>query len=155
MAGYGYGDGYTGMGTGWVYRVGNTGPWTHPARCSRRTPEAPAKRAPEPCRGGVGGCGVRTYRGRRGRLLYPPLRGPVGLQPPWYRTRLIPALQPIGATFDLIFSNVSQNRRVSSKSVHEACHSPCFKNEAQKSPLDFLRFLYSLAFSHKELMGCF
>ena len=32
---------------------------------------------------------------------------------------------------------------------------PIFKNGSQKSPLDFLRFPHSGAFSHKELMGHF
>ena len=51
--------------------------------------------------------------------------------------------------------NVKQNAGVSPKSVDKACHSPCFQNELQKSPLDFLGIPFLPAFSHKELMGHF
>ena len=59
---------------------------------------------------------------------------------------------PIGARFDLIFTKVSQNGEVSPKYVYKACHSPYSQNEAQKSPLEILRFPFPQAFSHKELM---
>ena len=59
------------------------------------------------------------------------------------------------ARFKVIFSKVSQNREVSSVFVEKACHSPCFQNGCQKSPLEILRFPKMPAFSHKELMGCF
>ena len=59
------------------------------------------------------------------------------------------------ARFHDIFYKVSQNRRVSLKSVEKACHSPYFPKRSQKSPLDFLRFPFCVAFSHKELMGRF
>ena len=52
-------------------------------------------------------------------------------------------------------SKSCQNRRVSPKSHEKAYHSPCFQNGLRNSPLDFLRFLFSLAFSPKELMGPF
>ena len=59
------------------------------------------------------------------------------------------------ARFQVKYTKVSQNDEVSPKSVHEACHSPYSQNGLQKSALGFLGFLYSLAFSHKELMGGF
>ena len=40
----------------------------------------------------------------------------------------IPASQPIKARFQSIYLKVSLKSRVSAKSVHEAWHSPCFKN---------------------------
>ena len=39
--------------------------------------------------------------------------------------------------------------------MHKACHSPYFQNGLQKSALGILRFTFSVAFSHKELMGHF
>ena len=62
---------------------------------------------------------------------------------------------PIKARFNLILLKYSQNRVVSPKYVHKACHSPYIQNGSQKSPLRILRFPYSLAFSHKELLGPF
>ena len=59
------------------------------------------------------------------------------------------------ARFDLISQEYSQNRIVSPKYVHKACHSPYIQNWVQKSPLGFLRFPILAAFSHKELMGPF
>ena len=59
------------------------------------------------------------------------------------------------ARFQVNSTKLSQNGRVSPKSVHEAWHTPCFQNGPQKSPLDISRFPFSLAFSHKELMGHF
>ena len=50
---------------------------------------------------------------------------------------------------------VKRNPRVSPKSVEKACHSPCFTFGLQKSALEILRFSFSPAFSHKELMGHF
>ena len=46
----------------------------------------------------------------------------------------------------------SQNGEVSPKSVEKACHSPYFQKAVKNSPLDFLRFPFPVAFSHKELM---
>ena len=59
------------------------------------------------------------------------------------------------ARIDLILLEVSQKRVVSLKYVNKACHSPYFQNAAVKSPLEILRFPFSIAFSHKELMGYF
>ena len=59
------------------------------------------------------------------------------------------------ARISLILLKVSQNGEVSWKSVEKACHSPYLQKRSQKSPLDFLRFPFSVAFSHKELMGRF
>ena len=57
------------------------------------------------------------------------------------------------ARIDLIFLKLSQNPGVSPKYVQKACHSPCFQNGLQMSPLEISRFPFSPAFSHKELMG--
>ena len=54
-----------------------------------------------------------------------------------------------------ILLKVSQNGRVSPENVNKASHSPYSQNGSRKSALEILRFLYSLAFSHKELMGRF
>ena len=66
-----------------------------------------------------------------------------------------PASWPIRARIQLNFSKVSQNGQVSPEYVHKACHSPCFQNLVQKSALEILRFPFSPAFSHKELMTLF
>ena len=62
---------------------------------------------------------------------------------------------PIRARFQVISGKVSQNGGVSPKYVQKAYVSPCFQNAAQKSPLEILRFPFSSAFSHKELMAHF
>ena len=55
-----------------------------------------------------------------------------------------------GARFHLISYKVSQNAEVSPKYVKKASHSPYSQKRVQKSPLQFLRFPFSVAFSHKE-----
>ena len=86
---------------------------------------------------------------------HPP--GPVGHLrcPPWCRPPLFAASWPIRARFQSFSLKVSQNREVSPKKCQKASHSPYLQNSSQKSPLDFLRFLFSSAFSPKELMGLF
>ena len=69
--------------------------------------------------------------------------------------RANPASWPIVARFQSFYCKVSQNHRVSPKSVEKAYHSPYFQNGSQKSPLEKLRFPFLLAFSHKELLGPF
>ena len=70
---------------GWVIRVGNTGEYL-PSHTARGEVDPPAKRAPEAPQGleWVGG----ASSGVRGLFQVPPLRGPVGLQPPctWARS---------------------------------------------------------------------
>ena len=115
-----------------------------------------AKRAPEPpAGGGVGGHSARTYRRLYGPRYHP--SGPVGslLDPPCTWVLGIAASWPIRARYHLIYYKVSQNAEVSPKYVEKAYHSPCFTFSVQKSPLDFLGFPFSTAFSHKELMGRF
>ena len=92
---------------------------------------------------------VRTHHSLRSGPLQPTLWASAGAP------RANPASWPIPARFDLILLKLSQNGIVSSKSVQKACHSPYFQNLVQKSPLGFLRFPISSAFSHKELMGHF
>ena len=151
-------------------RDGYGGPWyrgiptrpvpTQPAR--KKPTEDPgsspstAERAPEgSCREpGVGGTGTAGVTVGGVGQDHPP--GPVGaLQAPPCPSLANAHLGPIRARFHDILLKVSQNPIVSPKSVEKACHSPYLQNEAQKSPLDFLRFLYSSAFSHKELMAAF
>ena len=91
-----------------------------------------------------------------GRLLHPPLRGPVGpCGPSLVQDPRNAASQPIRARFMYIYCKVSQNRGVSPIFVEKACHSPYLQNGLRKSALGFLRFPYLRAFSHKELMGHF
>ena len=142
----------------WVYRVGNTGYYrapTNPALKSTRRP-ATAGSGPSP-QGRVGrkqGAGPGGDGGWDGPGTTP--AGPVGSQdPPCTGTSQIAASWPIRARFHLIFYKVSQKAGVSPKYVEKACHSPCLQNGSQKSPLDFLGFPYSAAFSHKELSGHF
>ena len=66
-----------------------------------------------------------------------------------------PASWPIRARLRVLLAKLSQNRIVSPKSVDKAYHSPYFQNGLGMSPLGFLRFPFSLAFSHKELSGHF
>ena len=150
--------------TGWVYRVGIPGwvpgraiPGYYPAP-ARKGP-CTAKRAPEGLQGlewVVHGAWTR-HPVRPGSCTHP--LGPVGpLQgPPWYRTlpRANPASWPIRARLPSFYCKVSQNRIVSPNCVEKASHSPYFQNELQKSALEILRFPFSAAFSHKELMGRF
>ena len=93
---------------------------------------------------------------RRGRAMVPTLRArsvhPVALP------GTIPlGMPPLGQYGEIsaLFSKVSQNDEVSPKYVHKASHSPYIQNGSQKSPLGFLRFPISVAFSHKELIGPF
>ena len=44
---------------------------------------------------------------------------------------------------------------MSPENVNKAYHSPYFQNGSQKSALEFLRFPFLVAFSHKELIGLF
>ena len=75
--------------------------------------------------------------------------------PPWYGYPLTAASGPIRARFTSYSSKVSRNGRVSPENVQKACHSPCFQNGLGMSALDILRFPFSAAFSHKELMAYF
>ena len=146
-----------GVGTGWVpgWGMGLGGYWegyTGVLPSARK--EVPNQRSGprKPLLGaGVGGLGTGCVRApdttHSGPLV---LRGP--LRCIWASPRANAASQPIRARFDLISWKLSQNRVVSPKMSEKACHSPYSQNAAQKSPLEFLRFPYFLAFSHKELM---
>ena len=151
--------GCTGMGgTGWVYRGGYTGwvyrgvlPGEYPAaRGANPTSGAGPGRPAGPGVGGWGAAGVTGYGGRDG---YPPPCGPGqasrGL--PWGYPRRCPPRANM-ARFDLFLLKVSQNDEVSTLFHEKACHSPYFQNGVRLSPLDFLRFPFRAAFSHKELM---
>ena len=86
--------------------------------------------------------------------------GPVG-PASWPSLYLGPAFQskrranPQNLRINDIFSKVSQNDEVSPENVNKAYHSPYSQIGLRKSPLDFLRFPFSPAFSGKELMGLF
>ena len=146
------------MVPGWVYweGAGWAIPGTHPAARFARgecpySEAGPRKALQGP---GVGWYGCSDVRWA-GRLLDPPC-GPG--RSPWALPGLGPSECPPRANrarFDLILLKVSQNSQVSPKSVYKACHSPYFQNGSQKSALDFLRFPFVAAFSHKELMGPF
>ena len=146
-AGWYLGGVYRGMGTGWV--VG--GVYRYPAQLLGEGPHD-SEAGP-----GSPGTGLEWVVMRsRARYAQTHPAGPVGpmLGPPWSGLRFS-ASGPIRARFLLISYKVSQNREVSSKSVHEASHSPYSQNGVQKSPLGFLGFPVLPAFSHKELMGLF
>ena len=145
----GYQGGYTGWCTGWVYRGSTTQP-------SSTLLEEPNQRSGprNPCRGGVGGLGGRTGDGG-GYGPETTLRArSVPAAPPCLRTSEC-RLTANRARFQQYSSKVSQNDEVSTEYVNKACHSPYSQNDAQMSPLEILRFPYSVAFSGKELMGHF
>ena len=123
----------------------------HAARGANPTSAAGPGRPAGP---GVGGWGAADVLGRRrGRLSGTTLRArSVPLAPPCPRYPQNAASGPIGARFHLISYKLSENGVVSPKSVEKACVSPYFQNGVQKSPLNILRFPFSLAFSHKELL---
>ena len=139
-----------GMGIGWY---GEGIPGTQPT-CSRRSPvqRSGPRRA---CRARSG-----WYWGPGARCSMTHPAGPVG-PPAVALPGHASAFQSNGranrekARFHDISLKVSQKTRVSPKSVHKACHSPCLQNGLEKSPLDILRFPIIAAFSHKELMGLF
>ena len=136
---------------GYGDRVGNTG-WVIPGPRTEPTQVLTAKRAPDcpagagsgwsgPC--GVGGSQNPPFGPGRSMLALP---GSGTLECRLWANR---------ARFDDILLKVSQNGEVSAVYVEKACHSPCFQNEPQKSPLEIPRFPFCAAFSHKELMGHF
>ena len=136
-----------GMGTGGygegLYRV-PTDLWKAEPQTAKRAPEAPA-------RGWSGWSEVQRPPGSQNPPFGPGRSSQLALP----GSGTLPASWPIGARFDLISKKHSQNGEVSPKSVQKACHSPYFQNGLRKSPLGFLRFPFSPAFSHKELMGLF
>ena len=90
-----------------------------------------------------------------GRLLdHPP--GPVGsLWDPPCPGPLECRLRANTARLRSFSQKLSQNGEVSPEMSEKASHSPYFQNGLQKSALDFLRFPFLAAFSHKELMVAF
>ena len=88
-------------------------------------------------------------------LQNPPLQALRAFRARFAGSGPLPASWLIGARFDLISVKFSQNDEVSPKSVEKASVSPYFQNGLQISPLDFLGFPFSPAFSCKELMGLF
>ena len=144
---YGLGRVY-GWVPGWVIRVGIPGSTPSHLESGGLT----AKRAPE----GPQGLEWVVSLQRAPELQYPPtpLRSGArfaGTGP----LPGIPASGPIRTRFNLRYTKVSQNGRVSPKSVEKACHSPCSQNGSQMSPLQILRFPIWPAFSPKELMTLF
>ena len=137
-----------GYGTRWVPGRGIPVPSQLLARRSQNQRSGPGS----PCQGaGVVGSGAGCARVPRPTHSGPlDLRGPLRWSGPSPRAKA--ASWSIRARFHLISIKVSQNDGVSPKYVEKACHSPCFQNGSRKSPLDFLGFPYSSAFSHKELM---
>ena len=147
--------GYTGVGTGWVYQGGYTGGTTRaPSDLVKRRHDSGA---------GPGAALQGRWSGwsccsAPGASATPPtpdpcrvFRGPLR----WVAPRANAASGPITARFNLILLNYSQNHEVSPKYVEKACLSPYIQKPVQKSPLGFLRFPFSLAFSGKELLGHF
>ena len=130
-------DGYWGRVAGWVYRVGNTG--TYPvAICPRAEVPQPASDCREralPCRGRVGWKQVGTDpfacpSTRNPRT--PPLRGPVAAPRapgPWGS---LGAPRSKRARFHVISWKVSEDGKVSPKSVEKAWHSPYIPKRGRK-----------------------
>ena len=132
-------------------RVGNTGV-QHQGPDIAKGADPDSEAGPGSPRGaGVGGLGLRNTPG-------PPTQPPtlrarsVPAGPPWWLGGLFTASGPIRARFDLISQEVSQNGQVSPEKRKKACHSPYIQNGLEISPLDFLRFPFWPAFSHKELL---
>ena len=147
--------------SGWVYWVGIPGGYTgglyrgttQPPRGDLQTQRSGPRKA---CRA-WSGWGLEV--GRAPAVVFGGGTAPRTTLRARSGTRPLPVLGPLecrlwakGARFHLISHKVSQKARVSPKYVEKACHSPYLQNGLQKSPLDFLRFRFSLAFSHKELM---
>ena len=149
----------------WVYRAGYCMPGGYLGGLYRVLPSHPAPREEDhpdseagpgsPSRGWSGWSGWSgrvSPRGRSGPPCGPGRSTPGGPPCPSLAKA---ASGPIRARFKVNLLKVSQNGLVSPKYVNKACHSPCFQNELQMSALDFLRFPFLTAFSHKELMGRF
>ena len=148
----------TGMGTGWVvpgwvYR--GVLP-SHPATLLEEDPRSRQRSGPRRPPAGrlewvVCGSGRTGVRRRRRALTHHSLRsGPLRWSVPsecrpWANR----------ARFNVISQKLSENGQASPKSVEKAYHSPYFQNGSRISPLGFLRFPISPAFSHKELIGPF
>ena len=111
-----------------------------------------AERAPEAPGRGWSGWSLRAAPYVRTHPSGPVL-SPAGSLPGAPRAN--PGSWPIRARFHVFLVKHCQNRGVSPKCVEKASVSPCFQNGLGKSPLRFLRFPYSPAFSHKELSGHF
>ena len=148
------------VGTGWVLggAIPGQGEYYPAAKQGRR----PATAGSGPCRGQggseAGPAPPRSNGGGGDGPRYHPCGArsvPASRAFPVPGTSQIAASWPITATFHPYFSKVSQNHGVSPKYPEKACHSPCIQNGPRKSPLEILRFSYSSAFSHKELMGHF
>ena len=143
---------------GWVYQGGvyRGGYQGGLYRCT----QPPARGGPSDSEAGpVGPCQGAGVGGHWGRAYWASGDHPCGARSdPWSSLsppRANAASWPIAARLSVIFSKVSQNGQVSSRSVNKACHSPCSQNWLRKSPLGILRFLFRPAFSHKELMDVF
>ena len=147
----GYQGGYTRVGIpGWVYRG------VLPSHPSSRGASPDSEAGPGgPLQGvwsGWSGCSGRTVGGTG---YIPTLRARSVL---WPSLGYTPLQCPPGtnmARIDLISHKVSQNQEVSPEMLEKACHSPYFQNWVQMSPLGFLGFPFSRAFSGKELMTLF
>ena len=126
-------------------RDGYTGYYPPTARGEAWT----AKRAPEaPTRGWSGWSRARTsQRSPTHPLQASGLPGPASLVGSQNA-----ASGPIRARLRSNLCKVSQNSEVSPKYVQKACHSPCFQNGSEISPLEILNIPFLAAFSHKELM---
>ena len=143
--------GYTGV----VYRVGTGEGYTGTQPAARGDLQIPAKRARSPAGGGVVGIWRSGALGDGGQLPGPPcgpgrVPGTLPVLGP-----AIPALQPIGR--DSITFSI---KLVKTAKCHQECRKrpvivPIFQNGSQMSALEIPRFPFSVAFSHKELMGLF
>ena len=139
------------MHAGWAGRGEYYPPSTLLARRAHNQRSGPRK----PCKGWSGW--VMRPGAPAGPWYHP--AGPVGhpgaLPVPGPSSPGNAASWPIKARLRSKHGKVSQNSIVSPKYVEKACLSPCFQNGLEKSPLEISRFPFSVAFSHKELIGPF
>ena len=138
-------DGYTGGYWGGVI------PGTQPA-CSRRVP-CTAKRAPEALAEGWSGWYMGA--GRPGDA-YPHPAGPVG-PPRWPSLGYArgAASGPIRRDLTSFTVKLVKTAKCRSNMSIRPVIVPVSKNGSKKSALKILRFPFSAAFSHKELIGSF
>ena len=151
-------DGSRQVGIQGGYTGGYTGGYARGVLPSHRARKShiPAKRARTALQGpGVVGIWDWT-RDRRWAAPGPPLRGPVGpmLGPPCPGP-LDAASWPIRRDSTSFLIKLVKTTKCHQKTSKRPAIVPVSQNGLKNSPLDFYRFPFSPAFSHKELMGHF
>ena len=136
---------------GWV--LGGAIPGHYPPSTLKSPPQAiPAKRAPE-APGGLEWVGI-AVRGWAGPSTTLRARSCPPVGPPCTGT-LECRLLANKARFEVKPGNLVKTTKCHQKVCKRPALVPILQNGSQKSPLDFYRFPFLVAFSHKELMGLF